>query len=316
MKRPDLSIHYIARVIEGNIKSSNSSNRTARPPLASHLVVNLFMQISQIFLACTLNKHLILPTNDCQVIENFVAKAISGLTIDFSNLSAKSCIIYCHKIMAKLKTMAIIGNSTIVTPYSRLNYSFDEFPFEPHFFKYRVDNLKSMMLKLISTVAKLEISVAIECVPIDKEIVRIALEDFTTSFKESIHAVEPNENIPFVLLTAVANHFEAVRTISPSLALGSFSYNIYALFADLYQLDILYPELDIAKSLQVSGAKTRQVRTGLLQAARILLLSYLNTCVNCLDDYSSSEIFFQKAINANRHTIPCPHRFLLKTEMN
>ena len=316
MNRLDLSIHYLARVIEGSVRTSSNSNPITKPPLSSHLVVNLFMLISQVFFVCfTNNNSPDLPESDCKIVQTFVSSTIPGLTVELSQLKLDDCVSYCYKLIAKLKTIAVLGNSSIVTPFSRLSCAFDEMPFEPHFFKYRVDHLKSLILDLDLTIAKMRFSQSVMNIPQNMMILRQTFFELSDMVSNSVHKIEPNENLAFVFLGGIADHYEAVRTISPSLVLGTFSYSQYAFLADLYLFDQYFPELKLAKLLNTSSNNLSQIKDGLLQAARILLLSYMNSCTLCLDAYPISEIYFQKATKVSRKTVPCQHRFTLKSEM-
>ena len=286
MKRPDIALIYIAKIVFN----------TTRPPLASHLAINLYLLISQLLLSIkSLNPKL--DPNEVQIVQHFIHKSMN-LELDFDNLDVELNVKYCEKIIQKLKTIGQIANSGLITPYARPSYAFDDVLFEPHFYKYRVDLLKQGILGLVMTCCKFRILNGVD---------ERCVEEFRRMFSEHVAVVEKNENCVYVVMEALANHFEAVRTISPTLVLGLYSHSIYAFLTELLRL-----KLPVFQILGMNDNGIPKIIDGLSQASQILLLTNLNSCKDCVVDLQQHELHFQRS--KTNKTIPCRHRFTLKLE--
>ncbi|KAJ3331801.1 hypothetical protein HDU91_003239, partial [Kappamyces sp. JEL0680] len=79
------------------------------------------------------------------------------------------------------------------------------------------------------------------------------------------------------MLLLAATHFESQITPSPSLVAGVFSYQHYALMADLLSSCILSDDAESEKFL-IPPQQLVPTRAAFLQIARILAQSSLNVC--------------------------------------
>jgi hypothetical protein len=216
---------------------------------------------------------------------------------------------FCSNIVDKIKSFQTSLSSPAVLPFAKIYYPIeDDQPFHE---EYKIDSTKLCLLRLAFTQAKLAWSIGsvnpLKFIDLYKEGSQIAI----TSIMEALGIQKRTIGIPKEYLLRIADHLSSDAQ-SPALADGCLDYNQYALVADMLGFILSHPEMtDLAIKLQVVPESMLQIREGLVQGCRTLLLTYLNVCEDCFFKLYTCNVYFEKHSQGSGVVVPCPHGFVL-----
>jgi hypothetical protein len=225
---------------------------------------------------------------------------------------------FCSHVCDKLRNLQTSLSSPSVSPFSRIYYPIDVDGFNPDQFNYKVDVIKSNLLRLALTQMKLAWSIGATNPSTYVEFYSQGSQIAISAVMESLGIQKAKFAMPSEFLIRIAEHLEAANPLSPSLVSGVVDYRNFALVGDMIGFllcNCVSPQGfsqttdDILKKLRIPFESLIPVREGLIHGSRVVLLMYLNTCEDCFFKLHSSNVHFESHSQASGLQVPCPHGF-------
>ncbi len=262
------------------------STGEGKPPIPTIFHNRVHLILTQIFFSLTSREADVeIPAKLKTSIQDFISLTLADSAyLDLSKLSREMVVRYCRTVQDKLGlTQQALSNSR-VTQYGRIYHHIDGSPFNPDMFPFRLDHVKSVAYTLSYTQTKL--------MWLSKENDK-ALQHCQNATGQVLGIFRPIAT-PTTLLLIAAQHFEAEKSLSPSIISGIVTYHHYSLWIDLIG-SIMDGQWEGTK---IPTESRGTVRRGFLDIVKQLILQGLCVCEECVDGFITA---------GSKVKVPCSH---------